>query len=87
MGVIDLVDNKVDFDLKDDDVELLNNSVKSLESTIDEYKNKLCYVWKYGTPYERGQVINTLQVHILGITISVNDLNDDQKKKLGLQNE
>ena len=78
LGVIDLVDNKVDFDLKDDDVELLNNSVKSLESTIDEYKNKLCYVWKYGTPYERGQVINTLQT--LGITISVNDLNDEKKE-------
>tara|TARA_Y100000287_G_scaffold180714_1_gene175920 strand:+ start:801 stop:1364 length:564 start_codon:yes stop_codon:yes gene_type:complete len=87
LGVIDLaVDNKVDFDLKDDDMELLTNSVNSLKGKIDEYKNKLCYVWKYGTPFERGQVINTLQT-ALGITISVDDLNDDQKKKLGLQNE
>ena len=62
LGVIDLaVDNKVDFDLKDDDLDLLNNSVESLESKIDEYKNKICYVWKFGTPYERGQVISTLQ--------------------------
>ena len=87
LGVIDLaVDNKVDFDLKDDDLDLLNNSVESLESKIDEYKNKICYVWKFGTPYERGQVISTLQT-ALGVQINIDDLNDNQRKKLGLKNE
>ena len=80
------VDNKVDFDLKDDDLDLLNNSVESLESKIDEYKNKICYVWKFGTPYERGQVISTLQT-ALGVQINIDDLNDNQRKKLGLKNE
>ena len=87
LGVIDLaVDNKVDFDLKDDDLDLLNNSVESLESKIDEYKNKICYVWKFGTPYERGQVISTLQT-ALGVQINIDDLNDNHRKKLGLKNE
>ena len=54
MGVIDLaVENKIEFDYKETDIELMMNSVKQLESQIDEYKNKLAYVWKYGTPSER----------------------------------
>ena len=49
------VDNKIDFDYKESDIELMNNSVESLKLEIEDYKNKLCYVWKYGTPYQRGQ--------------------------------
>ena len=87
LGVIDMaVDNKIDFDFKESDVELLDNSVESLKSEIDEYKNKLCYVWKFGTPFQRGQVLNTLGNH-LGKPITPDDLNDEQKKKLGLDLE
>lgn len=84
LGVIDMaVDNKVDFEFKESDINLLNDSVESLQSEIDEYKNKLCYVWKFGTPFQRGQVLNTLGNH-LGKPITPDDLNDEQKKKLGL---
>lgn len=87
LGVIDMaVDNKIDFDYKESDIELMNNSVESLKVEIEDYKNKLCYVWKYGTPYQRGQVISTLSNH-LGKPITPDDLNDDQKKKLGLDLE
>ena len=87
LGVIDMaVDNKIDFDFRESDVELLDNSVESLKSEIDDYKNKLCYVWKFGTPFQRGQVINTLGNH-LGKAITPDDLTDEQKNKLGLDLE
>lgn len=87
LGVIDMaVDNKIDFDFRESDVELLDNSVESLISEIDDYKNKLCYVWKFGTPLQRGQVLNTLGNH-LGKPIEPTDLTDEQKKKLGLDLE
>ena len=87
LGVIDMaVDNKIDFDFRESDVELLDNSVESLKSEIDDYKNKLCYVWKFGTPFQRGQVLNTLGNH-LGKPIESADLTDEQKKKLGLDLE
>lgn len=87
LGVIDMaVDNKVDFEFKESDINLLNDSVESLQSEIDEYKNKLCYVWKYGNPFQRGQVLNTLGNH-LGKPITPDDLTDEQKIKLGLDLE
>ncbi len=87
LGVIDLaVDNKIEFTYKESDVELMNNSVQTLERQIDEYKNKLCYVWEFGTPMERLNVINTLAQH-LGKRIDVKDLTEKQKKKLGLDLE
>lgn len=87
LGVIDLaVDNKIDFNYEESDVELMNNSVESLKVQIDGYKNKIAYVWKYGTPYQRGQVIQTLGQH-LGKPITIEDLNDEQKKKIGLDLE
>lgn len=87
LGVIDLaVENKIEFDYKETDIELMMNSVKQLESQIDEYKNKLAYVWKYGTPFQRGQVISTLG-SALGKPIMPEDLSDEQKKKLGLDLE
>jgi hypothetical protein len=87
LGVIDMaVDNKIDFDFRESDVELLDNSVESLKSGIDDYKNKLCYVWKFGTPFQRGQVLSTLGNH-LGKPITPEELTDEQKKKLGLDLE
>ena len=87
LGVIDMaVDNKIDFDFKESDIDLMNNSVDSLKSEIDDYKNKLCYVWKFGTPFQRGQVLSTLGNH-LGKPITPEDLTDEQKKKLGLDLE
>jgi hypothetical protein len=87
LGVIDMaVDNKIEFTYVESDVELMNNSVKTLETQIDEYRNKLCYVWKFGTPMERLNVINTLAQH-LGKRIDVKDLTEKQKKKLGLDLE
>jgi len=87
LGVIDFaVDNNIDIDITDDDLELLNNSVESLEAKICDYKNKLCYVWKYGTPYEKGQVLGTLGNHI-GYAITPKDLTDEQKLKIGLEDE
>ena len=87
LGVIDVaVDNKIEFDYKESDVELMNNSIKSVKEEIEDYKNKLAYVWKFGTPFQRGQVISTLGQH-LGKPITPDDLTDEQKKKLGLDLE
>jgi len=87
LGVIDLaVDNKIEIDYSEDDIELMNNSVESLKSKIDDYKNKICYVWKFGTPFERGQVLSTLGNH-LGKSITPEELTDEQKIKLGLNLE
>ena len=74
------------IDINVDDLELLNNLVESLEAKICDYKNKLCYVWKYGTPYEKGQVLGTLGNHI-GYAITPKDLTDEQKLKIGLEDE
>lgn len=87
LGVIDLaVDNKIEFDYKESDVELMNNSINSLESEIEDFKNKLCYVWEYGTPQQRKQVLSTLGNHF-GKPITLEELNEEQKKKLGLNLE
>ena len=64
----------------------MNNSVESLESKIADYKSKICYVWKFGTPFERGQVLSTLGNH-LGKSITPEELTDEQKIKLGLNLE
>ena len=85
LGVIDFaVDNKVEVNISDDDMEMINKSVDSLEINIETYKQKICYVWKYGTPYQRGQVLQTLGNH-LGIPINPDDLTDEQKKKIGYE--
>tara|TARA_B100001057_G_scaffold117565_2_gene116152 strand:- start:4191 stop:4748 length:558 start_codon:yes stop_codon:yes gene_type:complete len=87
LGVIDFaIDNKVDIEVSDDDLELLTSSVESLETKIEDYKNKLAYVWKYGTPYQRGQVLSTLGNHI-GYAIQPEDLTKEQKEKIGLKDE
>lgn len=87
LGVIDLaVDNKIEIDYSEDDIELMNNSVESLKSKIEDYKNKLAYVWKFGTPFQRGQVLSTLGNH-LGKSITPEELTDEQKIKLGLNLE
>ena len=80
------VDNKIEFDYKESDVELMNNSINSLESEIEDFKNKLCYVWEYGTPHQRKQVLSTLGNHF-GKPITLEELNEEQKKKLGLNLE
>ena len=87
LGVIDVaVDNKIDFDYKESDIDLMNNSIESVKEQIEDYKNKLAYVWKFGSPFQRGQVIATLGQH-LGKPITPDDLTDEQKKKLGLDLE
>lgn len=87
LGVIDVaVDNKIDFDYKESDIDLMNNSIESVKEQIEDYKNKLAYVWKFGSPFQRGQVIATLGQH-LGKPITPDDLTDKQKKKLGLDLE
>ena len=87
LGVIDMaVDNKIEFDYKESDIELMNNSIESVKEDIEDYKNKLAYVWKFGSPFQRGQVISTLGQH-LGKPITPEDLTDKQKKKLGLDLE
>jgi len=87
LGVIDFaIDNNIDIDYSEGDVELMNNSVDSLKSQIDDYKNKIAYVWKFGTPFQRGQVLNTLSNH-LGREIKIDELSDEQKIKLGLDLE
>lgn len=87
LGVIDMaVDNKIEFDYKESDIELMNTSIESVKEEIEDYKNKLAYVWKFGTPFQRGQVISTLGQH-LGKPITPDDLTDEQKKKLGLDLE
>ena len=84
LGVIDLaVDNKIEIDYSEDDVELMNTSVTSLETKIEDYKNKIAYVWEYGTPFQRRQVLGTLSNH-LGRKINVEDLTDEQKIKIGI---
>lgn len=85
LGVIDLaVDNKVEVDISDEDMEMINKSVDTLEIKIEEYKTKIAYVWKYGTPFQRGQVLQTLGTH-LGIPINPDDLTDEQKNKIGYE--
>ncbi len=84
LGVIDLaVDNKIEIDYSEDDVELMNTSVTSLETKIEDYKNKIAYVREYGTPLQRRQVLGTLSNH-LGRKINVEDLTDEQKIKIGI---
>lgn len=84
LGVIDLaVDNKIEIDLAVDNVELMNTSVTSLQTKIEDYKNKIAYVWKYGTTIQRMQVLGTLSNH-LGRKIKVEDLTDEQKIKIGI---
>tara|TARA_R110000764_G_scaffold128252_2_gene216002 strand:- start:126 stop:695 length:570 start_codon:yes stop_codon:yes gene_type:complete len=84
LGVIDLaVDNKIEIDYSEDDVKLMNISVESLKTNIEDYKNKIAYVWKYGTTLQRKQVLGTLSKH-LGRTIDVEDLTDEQKIKIGI---
>tara|TARA_B110000444_G_C18771877_1_gene562987 strand:- start:592 stop:1161 length:570 start_codon:yes stop_codon:yes gene_type:complete len=83
LGVIDFaVDNKIDVDISEDDMEMINSSVDTLKTKIEDYRNKLAYVWKYGTPYQRGQVLSTLGAH-LGVPINPDDLSDEQKQKIG----
>ena len=87
LGVIDLaVDNKIEIDYNEDDLELMNSSVENLKTEIEDYKTKLAYVWKFGTPFQRGQVLNTLSNH-LGREIKIDELSDEQKIKLGLDLE
>ena len=84
LGVIDLaVDNKIEIDYSEDDLELMNSSVENLKTEIEDYKTKLAYVWKFGTPLQRRQVISTLSNH-LGRNIDVEDLTDEQKIKIGI---
>ena len=63
-------------------MEMINSSVDTLKTKIEDYRNKLAYVWKYGTPYQRGQVLSTLGAH-LGVPINPDDLSDEQKQKIG----
>jgi len=84
LGVIDLaVDNKIEIDYSEDDLELMNSSVENLKTKIEDYKNKIAYVWKYGTTLQRKQVLSTLSNH-LGRPIDVEDLTDEQKVKIGI---
>ena len=82
LGVVSLAAERgVEFELSDDDVEHLKESIQQIESQISHYKTTLAYVWKYGNSLQRRNVIGTLSTH-LGKKINLDELSEEIKNKL-----
>jgi len=82
LGVISIaVDRGVEFELTEEDEMHLIESIEKLNSKISHYKTTLAYIWRYGSPFQRQQVIGTLSNH-LGKKIDLDSLSDKIKDML-----
>lgn len=87
LGVIDFaIENDIKFELSDGDEEQLFESIDLVKGKIEQLRTTLAYVWEYGNPKERMNVIQTLSSHF-GKKINIEDLSDEIKDKLDFKDK
>tara|TARA_B100001094_G_scaffold319286_1_gene363914 strand:- start:10901 stop:11452 length:552 start_codon:yes stop_codon:yes gene_type:complete len=85
LGILSIaMDESIDIILEDDDMILLQNSITNIENKIINQKNTFSYIWEYGTQEQRANILDTLESKY-GVKFTIDDLNQCQKEKLGLQ--
>lgn len=70
----------VDYEVEDDDVQLLEKNLKKLESEINQMKSTLAWQWGSGDTSERMSVVRTIK-HQTGWDVEESDLPEDLKPK------
>ena len=70
----------VEYEVQDDDEDILVKNLKKLESKINERKSTLAWQWGAGNKSDRLDVVKTIK-HQTGWEVEVNDLPDDLKPK------
>ena len=82
LGVVSLAAERgIDFELSEDDLQHLTESINQIESQIHHYKTTVAYVWKYGNALQRQSVLRVLSAH-LGKELNIDELSDKIKNML-----